>query len=74
MKTDGVGDQVVFRFAAIELIHIWTQVDIIKRRGHTDQRVIAGGAVAAQWFRGIAPAPAIGQQDKKILLAPVTNR
>ena len=71
VKTDRVGDEIVFGFAAVKLIDIGPKINVIQRCRHTDKRVVTGRAVVAQRRRGIAPAPAISQQYEEIFLAPV---
>ena len=74
MKPDCVGDEIVFGFAAVKLIDIGPKINVIQRCRHTDKRVVTGRTVVAQRCRGIAPAPAIGQQYQEIFLAPVAYR
>ena len=74
VKADGVGNKIIFSLTAIEFVHVGPQVDVVEGRSHTDQGVVAGRAVVAQRGRGTAPAPAVGEQDDEVLLAPVTDR
>ena len=74
VEPDRVGHQIVFGFTAVKLVNVGPEIDVIERSRHADERVIAGRAVVTQRPGRIAPAPAIGQQNQKVFLTPMTNR
>ena len=75
VKPDGVGNQIVRDFLTLEVIYIRAQINFVQRLGHTDHPVPAAGAVTATQRAGrTTPTPAVGQQDEKVLLAPVADR
>ena len=71
MKPDRVGHQIVPGFAAVKLVDVGPKIDVIECRRHTDERVVTGWAIVAQRPGRIAPAPAVGQQDQEVFLAPM---
>ena len=74
VEPDPVGHQIVFGFTAVKLVDVGPKIDVIERGRHADERVIAGRAVVTQRPGRIAPTPAIGQQNQKVFLTPMTNR
>ena len=74
MKANGVGDDVVLDFFALERVDVRAQVDVVEGSCYVAQGLaLTAGGVIAKRRRAVTVSVAVGEQDDEILLAVVTD-